>query len=95
MSEERSAGVSRLFQKKKYAKEGDAEKKYTHIIQKKNNVGVKIDKTNRRDSMGSFPSLKRLDTFDKAEKRLGKKASEKFIDVRQAQNHLHQRKEKW
>ena len=37
--------------------------------------------------MGGFPSLKSADSIrlTKAEKRLGKKASEKFIDVRTGQ----------
>ena len=100
MSEERSAGgvTTRPKRKNMQKKEGDAEKKYhTHIpIQKENNVGVKIDKTNRRDSMGGFPSLKSADSIrlTKAEKRLGKKASEKFIDVRTGQKPSSPKKKK-
>ena len=87
MSEERSAGgVTTRPKRKNMQKKATQKKNITPASpsKKKNNVGVKIDKTNRRDSMGGFPSLKSADSIrlTKAEKRLGKKASEKFIDVR-------------
>ena len=68
----------------------------TSPSKKKNNIAMKIDKGNRRDSMGGFPSLKSADSIrlTKAEKRLGKKASENFIDVKTSQKTSSPKKKK-
>ena len=51
-------------------------------------VNTKLTKGGRRDSTAGFPSLHSASSIrvTKEEKRLGKKASEKFIDVKDNNN---------
>ena len=57
-------------------------------LQHRKKVNTKLTKGGRRDSTGGFPSLHSASSIrvTKEEKRLGKKASEKFIDVKDNNN---------
>jgi len=90
MSEERSSGdvTNRPRRKNKYKKKGATASKTGASPTSRKKVNTKLTKGGRRDSTAGFPSLHSASSIrvTKEEKRLGKKASEKFIDVKDNNN---------